>query len=43
VLDRVTVLAAETAEKTSHVPTIIAWTLMVLALLGIAVGYVRWR
>jgi hypothetical protein len=42
VLDRITVLAADTAEKSSDVPTIVAWTICLIALIGIAVAYRRW-
>jgi hypothetical protein len=42
VLDRITLLAAETAEETSKTPTYVAWAICVLALIGIVVAYRRW-
>jgi hypothetical protein len=42
VLDRITVLAAEGAEKSSDVPTIVAWVICLVALIGIVVAYRRW-
>jgi hypothetical protein len=35
-------LAAETAEKTSDVPTIVAWAICGLSLIGIVIAYRRW-
>jgi hypothetical protein len=42
VLDRITLLAAENAEQSSNVPTYVAWTICVIALIGIVVAYRKW-